>query len=314
MTVSNRQLSIAIIVAFFAGVLVYFFLWFGYIEIFVNHAEVENFIVKSREKIYQCSKNPCRIKVRAGSKFIAEVQHKLVNENSKIFIKKVPLWKTKKIVIRVQPDLPEIKAEKIPRNFGKKIDGKTGFPILIAPDGKFQIFAKNFAGFLNIFIQTTGKPQLLTRIKDDFQVVFLNKNFSLTSNGIIIPAKNRVYYYDFATQRKFKILEINSLRLQNISVSADAQKVIFYNLKTKNWQEVFLNSDQKPLILKDNENFAGFFDKNLIEIHDNKIFINNVPRWKTPFPISADISFRIHENNLILEKDFTTWNIKIPRN
>ena len=322
MTASNKQLSIAIIVLFFAGILGYFFLWFGYIEIFANQVEVENFQVKSRKKAYNCTENPCRIKVRAGSKFLAVVEHPLL-ETKKIYIAKVHPFQTEKVVIPAKKELPEVTITEIPRNFllpeflgeNPKFFG----PILTAKDGKFDIISsiqraqdkQDFQGKLQIFIKTKSSEQLLTTIADEFLPIFLEKNFSLTTNGIVIPAKNRVYYYDFATQRKFKILEINSLRLSNISVSADGEEVVYYNLKTKKWEKISLNSDKPPLLLEDKIFFAGFWENHFLKITDNTIYLDGQEKWKIPAKFANPDQIYWQNQRLIIEKDFARGEIQL---
>ncbi len=334
MTVSNKQLSIAIIVLFFAGILFYFFLWFGYIEIFANQVEVENFQVKSRavprsavEKTYECTENPCRIKVRAGSKFLAVVEHPLL-ETKKIYIAKVRPFQTEKVVIPAKKELPEVEVKEIPKKslspdlkklFGKESpeNQKSFGPILTAKDGKFAIISsiqraqdkQDFQGKLQIFIKTKSSEQLLTTITDEFMPIFLEKNFSLTTNGIIIPAKNRVYYYDFATQRKFKILEINSLRLSNISVSADGEEVVYYNLKTKKWEKISLNSDKPTLLLGDKIFFAGFWENHFLKITDNTIYLDGQEKWKIPAKFADPDQIYWQNQRLIIEKDFNKGEI-----
>ena len=317
MTVSNKQLSIAIIIAFFAGILVYFFFWFGYIEIFINHAEVENFTIKSREKTYKCTKNPCRIKVRAGSKFLAQVIHPLAAKKM-ITVLKVPLWETKKIEIPAKKELPEVKIKKLFKTAeqdalnkflgGKKSDFKAFGPVLVAENNKFVIFSREIAGQLQVFIRNKNSEQLLTTIKDDFFPIILEKNFSLTPNGIIIPAKKRVYYYDFTTQRKSVLLEKNSLRLSSISVSSTGDEVIFYDLKEKKWQKLTSSGEIKNL---GNLNFAGFWNDKSLEIQENKISLDGVESWEIPAKISASDKIYFRENHLIIEKDFEVWEIAL---
>jgi hypothetical protein len=310
MTVSNKQISIAIIVAFFAGILGYFLFWFGYVEIFINHAEVEKFQVISREKTYECTENPCRIKVRASSKFFAKVSHPLA-ENKNISIAKIPLWKTEKIVIPAKKELAEVKVEKISRqnlSSDSRYDLDFFGPILTAENGEFVIFSRDFDGKLGVFIKNKASEQLLTTIDDEFLPIFLEKNFSLTENGIVIPAKNRVYYYDFATQRKFKILEINSLRIANISVSADGKEVIFYNLKEKEWQKLFTSGEIKSL---GNQFFAGFWNDDFLEIRGNFLYLNDEKSRKIPLNILASDKIYLRGNNLIVEQDFEIWKIEL---
>ena len=317
MIVSSKQISVTIIVLFFAGILGYFLFWFGYIEIFINHAEVENFAVISREKTYKCAENPCRIKVRAGSKFFAKVSHPLA-ESKNISIAKIPLLKTEKIVIPAKKELVEVKVEKISRQnlspdltpfFHKQsLDSEILQPILTAENGKFAVFSRNFAGKLKIYIKNKISEQLLTTIDDDFSPIFLEKNFYLTENGIVIPAKNRVYYYDFATQRKFKILEINSLRIADISVSADGNEVVFYNLKEKKWQKSLISGGIKNL---GNQNFAGFWNDKFLEIRGNIIYLNGEKSQKIPLNISASDKVYLHGDNLIVEKDFEIWEVEL---
>lgn len=313
MTVSNKQISIAIIVLFFAGILGYFLFWFGYVEIFINHAEVENFTVVSREKTYECKENPCRLKVRAGTKFFAKIQNDLA-ENKTISIPSIPFLKTQKIIIQAKKEIAKAEIQKISRDSLQKnwpYPTKNNFgPVLVSENNKFAIFSRYFAGELKIFI-TNGhsSDQLLTSIQDEFLSVFLEKNFSLTENGIVIPAKNRVYYYDFATQRKFIILEMNSLRISDISVSNNGKEVVFYNIKEKVWQKYSLNSQEFKNI---NEvNFAGFWKDDYLEIRDNIVYINKQKSREIPLEISASDKFSIRGNSLIIEQDFEIWEINL---
>lgn len=310
LSASSKQISIAIIVLFFAGILGYFLFWFGYVEVFVNHAEVESFQIKSREKTYQCDKNPCRIKIRAGKKFVGQVKHNLA-ENKTFLIPKIPLLKTEKIVIQAKKELPQAEVEKISqdslqKNWPHQIKNNFG-PVLVSENNKFTIFSRYFAGKLKIFIKNQNSEQLLTTIEDEFLPIFLEKNFSLTKNGIVIPAKNWIYYYDFITQRKSQLLKVNSLRIADISVSADAKKVVFYNLKEKVWQK-YSSGEIKNL---DGENVAVFWGNKFLEVRGNIIYLNNEKWQKIPLEISVSDRFSIRGNNLIIEHNFEVLRIEL---
>ncbi len=313
MTVSNKQISVVIISAFGIGLLVYYFLWFGYVEISINHSKITNFLVQTREKKYQCSQNPCRIKTRAGKKFLAQIDNKLVEEKI-ISVSKVPLWKTVKITVSTKKEIPVARLEKISRKnlyptstaFSSLENLHSFGPVLISQNEKFAVFSRYFGGKLKIFIKDKNSEQLLTTIKDEFQPIFLEKNFSLTSNGIIIPAKNKIYYYDFITQRKIKILEINSLRIANISVSADSQEVIFYNIKEKKWQKF---NSKNGFVDLDNQKFNGFWRDRFLEIRGNYIYLNGQATWRIPIKLSPDNKIYLQDDEMIIEQDFEIWKV-----
>lgn len=313
MIVSDKKISIALIVIVFLGIIGYFFLWFGYVEIVINHEEIEFFQVNSREKVYKCDENPCRIKVRAGKKFVAQVNHPL-SENKTISIAHIPLFATEKVIIQAKEELPMAEMEKISRDsliqsWPYQIKNSFG-PILVSENKKFAIFTRKFAGKLRIFIKNNTSEQFLTEITDDFSEIFLEKNFSLLNSGIVIPAKNRVYYYDFATQRKFKLLEINSLRIADISVTDNSEEVVFYNIKEKAWQKF----SQNPLVIKNYSNatkFAGFWGDVVLEIRGNIIYLNGQKSLQIPLKIEASNRFSIRGDNLIVEQDFEVLKIRL---
>jgi hypothetical protein len=319
MTVSDKQISIAIITAvFFAGI-GYLFFGFGYIEIFINHADIETFQVKSSKKTYQCIKNPCRIKVRANEKFTANVSNSTLKDNEIISVV-VPLLKTKKIIIQPKKELPEALVKEIPidqflsqRKSREIFTVSDNFgPILTDLNGEFAVFSRKTSTGIKVFIKNNNSEQFLTEINDDFREIFLEKNFTLTNNGILIPAKNRLYFFDFATQRKKNLLEINSLRIKEASVSKKGENAVFYNLKEKAWQ-IYSTKTRKYKDYSGNIFFVGFWGDNELKIVNNILYLNGKSWQKIPFKIFKSDQFFIKGNILFIRQDFNVLEIQLDK-
>ncbi len=320
MIVSNKKISVIVLIICAVSAVAYFFLWFGWVEISISASQVKSFTLKTREKIYECT-NPCRLKIRAGETLWGQVLNTTMPLQDSAVKAKIKFLATTKINLSPRAELPflkfikqdpaKIKTQKSRENSAKKNVKKHFGPVLVAADGDFVIFAVKTREFLNIFIKAGTQTEKILTLNDNFQELFLEKNFALQPNGLLIPAQKRFYFYDFATQRKFLLLNINSLRTKNVSVN-DQGNAILFNLKEKRWQK-YLSANADPQNYSEHTNFAGFWQNQELEIRDNFLLINRQKKFRLPadLKLAKNDDIYLQGDKLVVRQDFLTWELDL---
>lgn len=295
------------------GVPIVFLIWFfGYRGTIQFEANVPGFQIQfSNGDVKQCI-SPCLVRMRAGKKFSGNISASgFLSETFQTGI--LEILHKQIITFQLSP-APAIEKfdrgayEIEQRNLQNKfpLDWNRMFgPPLLDRDGEFAIFAEKVGSRLSLKIMDTkGQEKLLNVLRGEFDLVNFRRNFILQDDGVVIPEKNNLYFYDFLTQKRIKVFEGPMNYFRNISVF-DGE---FLAQISESWYRFSSNSKEK---FSSQTRMAAFHKNKLWEVRGEDIFVDGKKIFEIPqMQQFSDIAFV--SGNLILQNDTEVWEVVFP--